>query len=250
VGGISAAIHHKNVWNGVTKGAVSGALAGAVVDLTIATAGTGTLALVAAGALSGAAGNAVDQGLSIMDGSRKHFSLKQLGASTVLGGALGYGGAKLAPILMNSGVGKWLGLNPGTVEPEAVENISEDAFTQASTNASSQPATSATSNNAASSIRKGALQKLYEHGTRNNRLASTGLRRDELAARGYELVRQNLGQLQNGNNTIIANVNGVSTSVTAVVRNGEVMSINMYPNTSITPRVSQGNVINLGNVNW
>ncbi|MBL4676896.1 MAG: RHS repeat-associated core domain-containing protein, partial [Mucilaginibacter sp.] len=56
VGGVSAAIKHENVWKGAGKGAIAGAVAGAVVDITVATAGTGTVALVAAGGLSGAAG--------------------------------------------------------------------------------------------------------------------------------------------------------------------------------------------------
>jgi len=95
IGGINAAIHHRNVWKGMGKGALSGAAAGAIVDITIATAGTGTVALVAAGALSGAAGNAVDQGLNIADGSQKKFNLVSFGVSIGVGGVLGYGGAKV-----------------------------------------------------------------------------------------------------------------------------------------------------------
>ncbi|ULT41738.1 DUF3482 domain-containing protein [Niabella defluvii] len=70
------------MWKGIGKGALSGAVAGAVVDLTIATAGTGTAALVAAGALSGATGSIVDQAL---DG--KKISWGQVGISGALGAA-------------------------------------------------------------------------------------------------------------------------------------------------------------------
>ena len=51
-----------NVWKEAGKGFLAGAAAGAVVDLTIATAGTGTVALLAVGAASGAVGNVVQQG--------------------------------------------------------------------------------------------------------------------------------------------------------------------------------------------
>ncbi len=97
VGGVRAAIRGENVARGIGRGMISGAVAGAVVDLTIATAGTGTIALVAAGALSGAAGNAIDQGFNIHDGKQASFEWGQLGISAGIGGGLGYAGAKLAP---------------------------------------------------------------------------------------------------------------------------------------------------------
>lgn len=97
VGGGRAAIRGENVARGIGRGMISGAVAGAVVDLTIATAGTGTVALVAAGALSGAAGNAIDQGFNIHDGKQASFEWGQLGISAGIGGGLGYAGAKLAP---------------------------------------------------------------------------------------------------------------------------------------------------------
>ncbi|MXV14163.1 RHS repeat-associated core domain-containing protein [Hufsiella ginkgonis] len=93
VGGVRAAIKHENVWKGAGKGLV----AGAVVDITIATAGTGTVALVAAGGLSGVAGSVTDQLLD--HGS---VSLKQTAIAGGLGLGLGYIGAKLAPV-----VGSW-----------------------------------------------------------------------------------------------------------------------------------------------
>lgn len=139
IGGIRAAVKGENVWKGAGKGALSGAAAGAVVDLTIATAGTGTVALVAAGALSGAVGNAVDQGLNIADGTQKSFSFKQLGVSTALGAGLGYIGAKVGPALINSGVGRWFGLSgrAGTVEAEGLVTITEQEFNASSTSVTS-----------------------------------------------------------------------------------------------------------------
>jgi RHS repeat-associated protein len=106
VGGVKAAIKGENVLNGIGNGAISGAVAGAVVDLTIATAGTGTVALIAAGALSGAAGNIVDQKLN-----GEKISWGQVGLSSVIGGGLGYLGAKIAPLLAGTRVGSWLGMS-------------------------------------------------------------------------------------------------------------------------------------------
>jgi RHS repeat-associated protein len=100
IGGVKAAIDGDNIWKGAGKGAVAGAIAGAVVDLTIATAGTGTAALVAAGALSGAAGSAADQYLNT--GS---VDPGQVAIGAALGGGLGYIGAKAAPY-----VGRALGI--------------------------------------------------------------------------------------------------------------------------------------------
>jgi RHS repeat-associated protein len=148
VGGVKAAVKGQNVWKGIGKGAVSGAVAGAVVDLTIATAGTGTVALVAAGALSGAAGNAVDQGLNILDGTQKNFSTKQLLISGAIGGIAGYGGAKLSTYLTStvtgidaaSGIGLSKGLSSSVTAGESaaiteaeatsntVDNVSPKTF--------------------------------------------------------------------------------------------------------------------------
>ncbi len=100
IGGVKAAVDGENIWKGTGKGAVAGAIAGAVADLTIATAGTGTVALVAAGSLSGAAGSAADQYLNT-----GNINLGQVAIGAALGGGLGYIGAKAAPY-----VGRALGL--------------------------------------------------------------------------------------------------------------------------------------------
>ncbi|MFC4230621.1 RHS repeat-associated core domain-containing protein [Parasediminibacterium paludis] len=105
IGGVKAAVHHENILKGIGKGAVSGAVAGAIVDLTVATAGTGTVALVAAGALSGAGGSIVDQAL---DGNK--ISWGRVALSGAIGGGLGYLGAKIAPILAGTKVGGWFGM--------------------------------------------------------------------------------------------------------------------------------------------
>jgi RHS repeat-associated protein len=125
VGGIKAAVNGESVWKGIGKGALAGAAAGAVVDLTIATAGTGTVALVAAGALSGATGSVVGQAL---DG--KKISWGEVAVSTVLGGGLSYLGAKIAPMLGGTRLGNYLGIGTGRVSGAVmvgeVETITEN----------------------------------------------------------------------------------------------------------------------------
>lgn len=57
VGGISAAIQHKDIRTGIVSGAVSGAMMGAVADLTVTTGGIGTIAaFTAVGTASGVTG--------------------------------------------------------------------------------------------------------------------------------------------------------------------------------------------------
>lgn len=148
VGGVKAAVKGQNVWKGIGKGAVSGAVAGAVVDLTIATAGTGTAALVAAGALSGAAGNAVDQGLNILDGTQKQFSTKQLLISGAVGGLAGYGGAKFSSYLTSTVTGidaaSGIGLSKGASSSIIVGESA--AITEAEATAATPAVEAATDN--------------------------------------------------------------------------------------------------------
>jgi len=142
VGGVDAAIHHKNVWKGIGKGAVSGAVAGAVVDLTIATGGVGTA--IAVGALSGGAGNAVAQGLNLLDGTQKSFSFKQLGIATGLGAAGGFIGSKVSSYVTSAveGIDAASGVSGGrgaSIVPGELENLGMGE--EGSANAAAQPNT-------------------------------------------------------------------------------------------------------------
>ena len=122
VGGTVAAIKGDNVWEGIGKGTISGTIAGAVFDITLYTAGTGTVALVAAGALSGAAGNASHQGLDLADGSRDEFSYSELGISTALGGGLGYLGARLGGAI-SRGLSRLFGRGKGGISVGQVRTV-------------------------------------------------------------------------------------------------------------------------------
>jgi hypothetical protein len=101
VGGVVSAVRGQNVW----KGVASGAVAGAVFDLTMT---TGVGGAILAGALSGAAGNAVDQTWDIAAGDQNGFNRRELGTSMLVGGVLGgvFHGAAGA---IGSASGKFLG---------------------------------------------------------------------------------------------------------------------------------------------
>jgi len=62
--------------------------------------------------LGGAAGNAASQGINNLDKTQKGFSFKQLGISTLVGGALGYAGAKVGAFLSSSGESSSAIVNP------------------------------------------------------------------------------------------------------------------------------------------
>ena len=105
VGGAVAAVKGGS-WKEIGKSALAGAVAGAVIDITIATGGTAG-ALIAAGAVSGMAGEATHQAL---DGN---FNLKNLAVAGAVGLAFGMA-AEAAPGIARTISGA---LRKGTVEP-------------------------------------------------------------------------------------------------------------------------------------
>lgn len=99
IGGAIAAFTGESI----LKGAVSGAVAGAVFDLTVATMGTGTVAVFAiAGAASGFSGNLVDQSWDIASGDQEGINLGELAISTGVGGALGGAGKAIGNKITNT----------------------------------------------------------------------------------------------------------------------------------------------------
>ena len=103
VNGVVAAVKGDNVWKAMGRGAISGAIGGAVFDAAVAIIATGGAAtpgvLAVAGALSGAAANTSDQIMAINAGEQEDFDALELGISTGLGAGLGYLGGKLGPPL-------------------------------------------------------------------------------------------------------------------------------------------------------
>ena len=110
--------------DGCKRGAISGAAAGAAADLVVFTAGTGAVALVAAGAVGGAVGSVVDQNLA---GERVDWG--EVGISAGAGGVLGGVAGKLAgPI--GRGVGRVFGTRSSVhVSPPQVIGVVDDAST-------------------------------------------------------------------------------------------------------------------------
>jgi RHS repeat-associated protein len=102
-GGVIAAVRGESVW----KGATAGAIAGAAADIIIFTGGTGAIALVAAGTVSGAVGSAADQ-MIVQGKTLDQLSGSQIAFGAGLGAGFGYFGAKLAGPVSRS-LGKLFG---------------------------------------------------------------------------------------------------------------------------------------------
>lgn len=69
-----------------------------------------------------------------------------------------------------------------------------------------------------------------------------------MASKGMDLVKNNSHMFKNGDNTLIGNINGIQKSFKAFVREGQIISVNMYP--GISNRATQGTTINFGNITW
>ena len=102
VGGLGAMARHQDVWAGIAGGATSGAIAGAALDITVATAGiagpaVGALLVAGAagGGLGSAAGNYVQQGVTNVNRGQKFNTnintgeIAVSGATGVVFGAMG-----------------------------------------------------------------------------------------------------------------------------------------------------------------
>ncbi|HVI48129.1 MAG TPA: DUF6443 domain-containing protein [Chitinophaga sp.] len=98
------------------------------------------------------------------------------------------------------------------------------------------------------SFNRGVLEKFMEHAFARGRHADLNLSAETMASKGLYLVEQNMSLLKAGDNTLIGNVNGVQKSFKVFVQDGKIMSVNMYP--GVSNRVTQGSVINFGNVTW
>jgi hypothetical protein len=95
---------------------------------------------------------------------------------------------------------------------------------------------------------EGVLGNFTKHAFAGGRHADLGLSVETMASKGMNLVEQNMSLLKAGDNTLIGNINGIQKSFKAFVQDGKIMSVNMYP--GVSNRVTQGNVINFGNVTW
>lgn len=95
---------------------------------------------------------------------------------------------------------------------------------------------------------EGVLESFTEHGFAGGRHADLGLTVKTMASKGLSLIKQNKALLKAGDNTLIGNINGIPKSFKAFVKDGKIISVNMYP--GISNRATKGTVINFGNITW
>ena len=69
-----------------------------------------------------------------------------------------------------------------------------------------------------------------------------------MASKGMNFVESNMHLLKAGDNTLIGSINGIPKSFKVFVKDGKIMSVNMYP--GVSNRVTHGTTINFGSVSW
>ncbi len=92
------------------------------------------------------------------------------------------------------------------------------------------------------------LENFTRHAFAGGRHTDLGLSVETMASKGLNLIEQNVSLLKAGDNTLIGSINGVQKSFKAYVIDGKIISINTYPN--ISNRVTQGTIINFGDIKW
>lgn len=92
------------------------------------------------------------------------------------------------------------------------------------------------------------FKNFAKHAFANGRHADLGMSVENMASKGLNLVEQNMSLLKAGDNTLIGNINGIQKSFKAFVQDKKIVSVNMYP--GVSNRITQGTVINFGNVKW
>ena len=132
VGGATAAIKGGS-WSDIGKGALAGAVAGAVIDITIASGGAGGV-LIAAGGISAMAGEATHQAL---------YSKSDIGDILMAGGtglAMGMFGEMAGPVFRSlkgvfkgkNAIVEFEPLSQGTILDEAIEiTVSKSKYPEA-----------------------------------------------------------------------------------------------------------------------
>lgn len=94
----------------------------------------------------------------------------------------------------------------------------------------------------------GVKEAFIKHFNSGSRHADLGLSVETMATKTMNLVEINMGLLKAGDNTLIGNINGIQKSFKVFVKDGKVMSVNMY--SGVSNRVTQGTTIEIGNVSW
>ncbi len=89
------------------------------------------------------------------------------------------------------------------------------------------------------------LEGFAKHAFAKGKHSDLGLSIEKMISKGGELITNNAHLLKEGDNTLVGNINGIQKSF---VKDGQIMSINMYPGTS--NRITRGLTINFGNIKW
>ena len=87
-----------------------------------------------------------------------------------------------------------------------------------------------------------------QHANANNRNNDLDISESKMAEKTTALIMRNRYRLKEGDNTFVGKINGINKSIKAFVRNGEVISTNLYPGTS--NRRTDGPIIKFGNKKW
>ena len=95
---------------------------------------------------------------------------------------------------------------------------------------------------------EGVLQRFIEHAFANGRHADLALSTETMASKGISLIEDHMALLKPGDNTLVGYINGIQKSLKAFVKDGQIISVNMYP--GVSNRVTQGAIINFGNIIW
>ncbi|WP_238387346.1 hypothetical protein [Sphingobacterium olei] len=97
-------------------------------------------------------------------------------------------------------------------------------------------------------FRQGVKEAFKKHALANGRHNDLGVSGETLVENAFNLIEKNISKLKPGDNTLIGTINGIQKSFKAFVKDGEIMSVNMYP--QISNRITTGEIIKFGNILW
>ena len=97
-------------------------------------------------------------------------------------------------------------------------------------------------------LRHGAKEAFKKHALANGRHNDLGISGEKLVENAFKLIEDNKSLLKSGDNTLTGTINGIQKSFKAFVKDGEIMSVNMYPR--VSDRVTDGTTIKFGDILW
>ena len=97
-------------------------------------------------------------------------------------------------------------------------------------------------------ISKSVQNNFKEHAFANDRHNDLNLNKEQIVEKSNELIMNNRYKYTEGDNTMTGKINGIEKSYKVYIQNGTIKSINMYP--GVSNRITTGNVIRYGNLNW